>query len=171
MFGSDSLPASAVEHVAHVIQVALTPVFLLSGIASLLSVFSNRLARVADRVDMLSEKLETADPAEKERLSRRLGYLRRRSHTLDIAVLLGTAAGMATCAAALVLFVGTLRASTGADLLFAAFGLALFFTVGALAAYLIEMLLASRGLRDEVDVRQTEAAEPESDEPEPPLVA
>ena len=35
--------------------------------------------------------------------------------------------------------------------LFVAFGLALLFTVGALLAFLIEMLLASRGLRDRAD--------------------
>ena len=51
-----------VESVAHVIQVALTPVFLLSGIASLLGVLSARLARVADRVDALAEQLEGDGP-------------------------------------------------------------------------------------------------------------
>ena len=45
---------ATVESVAHVIQMALTPVFLLSGIASLLGVLSTRLARVADRVDALA---------------------------------------------------------------------------------------------------------------------
>ena len=53
MFGLDT-----VESVAHVIQVALTPVFLLSGIASLLGVLSTRLARVADRVDALADQLK-----------------------------------------------------------------------------------------------------------------
>jgi hypothetical protein len=38
--------------------VALTPVFLLSGIKSLFRVLSIRLARVADRVDALAEQLE-----------------------------------------------------------------------------------------------------------------
>ena len=56
MLGLDS-----VDSVAHVIQVALTPVFLLSGIASLLGVLSTRLARVADRVDALAEQLKRAD--------------------------------------------------------------------------------------------------------------
>jgi hypothetical protein len=42
--------------VAHVIQVALTPIFLLSGIATLLNVFSTRLARVADRVDQITSE-------------------------------------------------------------------------------------------------------------------
>ena len=66
-----------VDSVAHVIQVAL-PVFLLSGVASLLGVLSTRLARVADRVDAVAEKLETAEPVERSRLQLRLTYLRRR---------------------------------------------------------------------------------------------
>ena len=142
MFGLDS-----VDSVAHVIQVALTPVFLLSGIASILGVLSTRLARVADRVDALAEKLETAGPTERNRLLSRLVYLRRRSHILDVAVMMATLGGAATSIAALLLFVGTLRDRTGVSL-FVAFGLALVFTVGALGAFLIEMLLASHGIRD-----------------------
>src|SRR3984893_14616120 len=47
--------------VAHIIQVTPTPVFLLSGIATLLNVFSTRLARVADRVDQITKGIEVAD--------------------------------------------------------------------------------------------------------------
>jgi hypothetical protein len=50
----------------------------------------------------------------------------------------------------LFLFVGTLRDRPGVALL-VAFGLALLFTMGALVAFLIEMLLASRGLRDQAN--------------------
>jgi cytochrome c biogenesis protein CcdA len=130
--------------------VALTPVFLLSGIASLLSVLSTRLARVADRVDALAEQLEAAGPVDSRRLRLRLAYLRRRSHVLDAAVMMGTLGGVATSCAGLFLFVGTLRDRPGVAL-FVAFGLALLFTMGALVAFLIEMLLASRGLRDQVN--------------------
>ena len=146
MFG---LPET-VDGVAHVIQVALTPVFLLSGIASLLGVFSARLARVADRVDALSEKLDAAPAATRPRLRRRLAYLQRRSHALDMAVILGATGGGATCLAALLLFVGTLRDQTGASFLFASFGLALLCTAGSLTAFLVEVLIASRGIRDRV---------------------
>ena len=41
-----------------VIQLALTPVFLLTAVAALLNVFSTRLGRVADRVDLLSADLQ-----------------------------------------------------------------------------------------------------------------
>lgn len=64
--------------------------------------------------------------------------------------MMGTLGGVATSCAGLLLFVGTLRDQPGASL-FVAFGLALLFTMGALIAFLIEMLLASRGLRDQAD--------------------
>ena len=144
------LGLDTVESVAHVIQVALTPVFLLSGVASLLGVLSTRLARVADRVDALAEQLEADGPIDRRKLRRRLAYLRRRSHVLDAAVMMGTLGGVATSCAALLLFVGTLRDRPGVSL-FVAFGLALLFTMGALVAFLIEMLLASRGLRDQAN--------------------
>jgi cytochrome c biogenesis protein CcdA len=144
------LGLDTVESVAHVIRIALTPVFLLSGIASLLGVLSTRLARVADRVDALAEQLEGNEPVNRRKLQRRLTYLRRRSHVLDAAVMMGTLGGVATSCAGLLLFVGTLRDQPGASL-FVAFGLALLFTMGALVAFLIEMLLASRGLRDQAD--------------------
>ena len=111
MLGLDS-----VDSVAHVIQVALTPVFLLSGIASLLGVLSTRLARVADRVDALAEQLEAVGPVDSRRLRLRLAYLRRRSHVLDAAVINGTLAGVATSGAGLFLFVGTLRDRPGVAL-------------------------------------------------------
>ena len=69
---------------------------------------------------------------------------------LDAAVMMGTLGGVATSCAGLLLFVGTLRDQPGVSL-FVAFGLALLFTMGALVAFLIEMLLASRGLRDQAN--------------------
>src|SRR5260370_35015193 len=88
---------------AGVIQLALTPVFLLTAVGALLNVFSTRLGRVADRVDLLSADLQRG-AADTEFLSAQLGFLRRRSLILDVAAVLPTIAGAPTCAAALVLF-------------------------------------------------------------------
>ncbi|MEJ0094464.1 MAG: DUF2721 domain-containing protein [Methylocella sp.] len=137
----------SLDTVAHVIQVALTPVFLLSGVATLLGVFSTRLGRVSDRVDRLSEAAETAAPEEAARLSVQLEYLRRRSLDLDVAVLLGAVGGGATCAATLTLFVGALRNAAAASILFTLFGVAVLCTLGALTAFVTEMLMAGKGLR------------------------
>ena len=143
------LGLDTVESVAHVIQVALTPVFLLSGIASLLGVLSTRLARVADRVDALAEQLEAAGPVDRRQLRLRLAYLQRRSHVLDAAVMMGTLGGRNVfCGNASV----RRHASRSARCVLVRrlrFGAA--FHNRRTRAFLIEMLLASRGLRDQAN--------------------
>ena len=153
-------PSSSLDVVAHVIQVALAPVFLLSGIATLLNVFSTRLARVADRVEQLTKAIDAATGAEAGLLAAQLPLLHRRSVALDTAVVLGAVGGAATCASVLVLFLGALSDSTIASVSFATFGLALVCTLGAIGAYTLEMLMAGSGMRAEVRANR-QAAEPE----------
>jgi len=71
-----SLTSTEPDSIAHIIQVALAPAFLLSALATLLNVFSTRLGRVADKVDALSASLPGADEAARATLARRLAYLR-----------------------------------------------------------------------------------------------
>jgi uncharacterized protein DUF2721 len=151
MPGSDQ---SWVESVTHVIQVALTPVFLLTAVAALLNVFSTRLARVADRVDLLSASLQRANATDAAFLSAQLDYLRRRSLVLDLAVVLATVAGAASSGAALVLFLGALRDRDVTIMLFVLFGAAIVFTIAALLTFAIEMMMAGRGLRAVVREQQ-----------------
>jgi len=156
MFGVENT-GSTLDTVAHIIQVALTPVFLLTGIATLLNVFSTRLGRVADRVAVVSKAIEGADADEVRALSAQLAYLHRRSLALDVAVVLGAVAGAATCAAVLALFVGALRDARVATILFSLFGAAVVCALGAIAAFTAEMLMASIGIRTEVAERRRTA--------------
>jgi len=143
-------PDTPLDLVAHVIQVALTPIFLLSGIATLLNVFATRLARVADLVVQITKAMEEADPDESEDFARQLLRLRWRSIALDAAVLLGAVAAASTCASVFTLFVGALRNSTVASVLFTTFGLAIVCTISAIGAFTIEMMMAGSGVRAEV---------------------
>jgi hypothetical protein len=138
------------DDVAHIIQVALTPVFLLSGIAALLNVFNTRLARVSDHAEHANELLRAGpDTAEAAILSAHLRRLRRRTLALDIAIALGALGCAATCGAAFALFVGALRDSATSTALFVMFGLSLGCTVTALGAFIWDSLLAWHGLRRE----------------------
>ena len=141
-------PIAPLDLVAHVIQVALTPVFLLSGVATLLNVFATRLARVADLIakaaDSDDDDIITGD------LGLYLRHLRRRSVVLDVAVVLGAIAGALTCASVLTLFVGALKDATVASVLFTTFGLAVICTIGAIGAFTVEMLMAGSGMRTEI---------------------
>ncbi len=140
-------PISSLDLVAHVIQLALTPVFLLSGIATLMNVFSTRLARVAD---LITKAIEGGDKDEAAPLSAQLAHLRRRSLALDAAVVLAAIAGALTCASVLTLFVGALKDATVASVLFTTFGLAVICTIGAIAAFAVEMLMAGNAMRARV---------------------
>jgi hypothetical protein len=133
------------EAAAHVVQLALTPVFLLSATATLLNVFATRLARVADRVHSLSEQAK--DPIRDELLS----LLRSRSRVLDVAVVLSAMSGGFTCIAVLVLFLGEVLGTAAARVLYLSFGGAIVLTMAALGAFVVEMLLAARLLRRTVD--------------------
>lgn len=163
MFGF-SLSSTEPDSIAHIIQVALAPAFLLSALATLLNVFSTRLGRISDKVDALAAeaaKVEQAQAtdAEARSLSRRLIFLRRRSFVLDIAVALASLGSCLIGVAVLTLFVGALRDGATASVLFACFGAALICTVTAIAAFMAEILMAGRGVRDEVDRHQDAAPE------------
>ncbi len=130
---------------AHVVQLALTPVFFLSGIAALLNVFASRLGRVADQADALAKTDKS--PARDDRLR----LLRVRSRALDFAVVLAALAGAFTCSAVLVLFLGELLGAGAANLLYIFFGGGIVLTMGALLAFVIEMLVAATGVRHTVN--------------------
>ena len=50
--------------IGHVIQLAIAPVFLLTGVATKLTVLTNRLARIIDRTRVLEDRLRDGPDAE-----------------------------------------------------------------------------------------------------------
>ncbi|GAC1344287.1 MAG: DUF2721 domain-containing protein [Acetobacteraceae bacterium] len=137
------------DDAAHLIQVALTPVFLLSGIAALLNVFAGRLARVADQLTTLTASLTGAASAEQ---NEQLGLLRRRSLILDVAVVLATAAAAATCMAILTLFLFAASNTAIAGVLLFFFGAAVLGTLGSVLAFGFEMMLSNRAIRRRINL-------------------
>ncbi|HEY1799282.1 MAG TPA: DUF2721 domain-containing protein [Stellaceae bacterium] len=141
--------SSVLGDAVHIIQIALTPVFLLSGIATLLNVFSTRFARVADQIDALAKSVDGGEVPTDAILKHRLAVLRRRSRALDVAVVLAAAGAALTCAAVLALFVGEAGGPAVATMLLLFFGLAIGCTLSAIGAFTIEMLMANRRVRAE----------------------
>ena len=142
------LQGFTIETAGHLIQVALTPVFLLSGIAALLNVFASRLARVADRLEALTSTIGSLNCSAEQ--NNQLARLHNRSVALDWAVVLATAGAAATCLAILTLFLFALSNRAIAGVLVAFFGLAILCTLGSVIAFLLEMLMSSRGMRRQI---------------------
>ncbi|QHI96166.1 DUF2721 domain-containing protein [Aristophania vespae] len=152
-----------VDSAAHLIQVALTPVFMLSGIGTLINVFNTRLSRVSDHLEDISKRLASPPSEGQEpdpyftpaRLKVHQARLRRRIFVLDIAIILNGCGGAFTCGSAIALFLGSIRDSVTSTWLIFLFGAALSCTVAALTAFLIDTLLSWHGLKhDREDILQ-----------------
>ena len=141
---------TAVDPVANIIRLALTPVFLLLSIANLLNVFSTRLGLVGDRAEQVTKALDTADDEHAATLRRQLVHLYRRSLALDTAVILSSIAKAAVCVTVLLLFIGALGQDAVALVLLLSFGCAIVCSLGAIVAYAAEMLMAGTGVRADI---------------------
>ena len=141
------LTPSTIEATVHLIQVALTPVFLLSGIAALLNLFAGRLARVADRLDKLSTDLRSADEVAAIEIAKEVAGLHQRLVAMEWAVVLGSVGAAAICLNILTLFVLSISAVEMAGLLLLFSATAILCTLGSVAAFLAEMLMSSSILR------------------------
>jgi hypothetical protein len=92
-----------VQDIARVIQMALAPAFLLTGVASLLNVFATRLARIVDRTRVLEVRLEPGGDSREE-----LEVLRLRGELVRWAITMGTGAALFVTLVIGVAFVGFL---------------------------------------------------------------
>lgn len=122
---------------ARAIQLALAPVFLLTGIAGLLNVMTGRLARIVDRVRQLSG--DAVDPA------RRVLELRR--HFSGIAITACTVAALLICIVIATLFVEVMLDAPLKWLVGGLFTAAMLALVVGLAYFLREVHLAMRATR------------------------
>ena len=142
-----SQSAAAVTTIAHQIQLALAPVFLLAGIAGFINVLVNRLARSIDRARQLEkEPPDTNAPAHRLYLEEH-GILDRRMHAVYWAVTCCTAAALLICVVVALLFVADLTRMGFARPLALLFILAMLFLITGLILFLYEVRLATKARR------------------------
>ncbi|TMA12818.1 MAG: DUF2721 domain-containing protein [Deltaproteobacteria bacterium] len=133
--------------VAHVIQLAVAPVFLLSGIGAILAVMTNRLGRIIDRARVLEARIDGASADLIALLRADLATLSRRAKLIGRAITLCTITALLVCTVIAVLFMSAfLRfdASIPVALLFIA-AMAAFFL--GLLWFLREIYVATVSLR------------------------
>ena len=135
---------------ARIVQTALTPVFLLSGIGTLISLFNTRLARVSDQIAQVGALIDAETEADQRGLlERHQTRLRWRLFTLDASVALGALGGAATCGSVFVLFLGDVKGFAIDAWLITISGGALGCTIASLVAFLIDSLLVWWGFKTE----------------------
>lgn len=156
-----ALADTEVSLVAHTIQLAVAPVFLLAGIGAFLNVCAGRLARVIDRARVLEKLVPQAIGGEHDRLIDELRILDRRIWVVNWAIFLSVLAALLTCAVVVLLFASYL-AEVNLGTLVALLFMGSMLSIGAgFAIFLVETRLGSRviHIRNEILYHQAEGEE------------
>src|SRR6266542_6158124 len=101
------VPESSISDVAHVIQLSIAPVFLLTALATTLGVLNARLARIVDRARVLHDRIPARPVPEQGPLRRELGFLARRRRLVNLAITFGVSAALLVCLLIAAAFIGS----------------------------------------------------------------
>ena len=146
MAGIGELPP--IEGVGDVIRLSVAPVFLLSGVGIMLTLFANRLVRAIDRGRDIERQVAAETNAERaQQLHQSLANLARRGRLLNIAISLATICALLVSIVIVVLFLGEsfhFRVNLVVDTLFIA---AMLSFIGAILCFLREVFIATATFR------------------------
>jgi hypothetical protein len=150
MNGIRSLITYTVQSVdiAHLIQVALTPIFLISAIGVTLNVLTSRLARIVDRARIMEDTLRRPEHTYDGRdLHAALGVLARRARYINAAITLITLSALFISLVVVMLFVNAFLRWDLSAFIACLFISSMLSLCAALLAFLIEVRIATTTLQ------------------------
>ena len=133
-----------ISDIGHVIQLAIAPVFLLTGVATKLTVLTNRLARIIDRTRVLDDQLKESANAE---YSAERETLYTRAHLINTAITSSTACGLMVCLVIALLFLGDTTNLPLDRYIAGLFVIAMLGLISSFVFFLREIFIASRFMR------------------------
>lgn len=130
--------------IAHVIQLAVAPVFMLTSVGAFLTVLTNRLSRVVDRARKL-EEVNEIKPSDRNK--RELGILSKRARLINGSISLFTLGALITCVMIALLFIGDFMMVDASLVVASLFILAMFSLILGLLLLQREIYLAIRTIK------------------------
>lgn len=134
-----------------IIQLAITPVILISGMGALMITLTNRMARIVDRARVVAEAMPTAEPADRRHLEDQLDIMWGRALMIRRAV---TAAGLSmllSCCMIVVIFgVAKFRLPLGA-LVLGLFVASILLLTASLVDFLRDIFVSLHALKLQVE--------------------
>jgi len=124
--------------IATVIQLAVAPAFLLTGIGAILAVMSTRLSRIVDRYRILNEGSKKLNMEHKKEIE----FLIRRSKWTHWAIALTTVSALLICVLIAMIFIATEVLFNFDQLITFLFILAMAFLIFGLLSFLKEVDLS-----------------------------
>ena len=136
------------ENVAHLIQLALGPVFLISGVGITLSMLTTRLSRIVDRARTLEDKREETVAHEKRKgIDRDLRVILKRARYINSAIALCTVSALFTALVVTLLFASAFTPMSVGAIIAIMFVSSMVCLSTAFFMFLIEVRIATKALR------------------------
>lgn len=133
-----------------ILQLAVGPVILISGVGLLQLSLTNRLGRLIDRARLLSRERTGAVVGNRGHIDAQLAIIDRRAGILQRSITLGALTVLLVSVLILVLFVSALLQLESGLLVIALFGAALCTLIGSTLFFLQEMKLSLEAVRLEI---------------------
>jgi hypothetical protein len=135
----DEMSASSVAELIPILQIAIGPVILISGIGLLLLSMTNRIGRTIDRARILSQQLREHPNQERERSLTQIKILARRANLLRQAIILASVSVLLAAMLIIALFLVVLFKLNVVWLLVAIFMACMLALIGALVAFISDV--------------------------------
>ena len=145
------MPLTSLEKIIPMLQVAIGPVILISGIGLLLLTMTNRLGRAIDRARLLKAELPKRSDAEREQVLAQVAIIYRRARVIRLSITLAALSALLASALIITLFVTALlqwEAGLVASLIFIACMTSLF---ASLLAFIRDINLSLHALKLELE--------------------
>lgn len=140
-------PVADVTSIAHAIQLAVAPVFLLTAISGMLGVLTNRMSRIVDRARDLESEWPEAAPVRMTVLRESLKNLSKRARLIGYAITLCIACALSVSSVVIALFIDTLTGVNLSRPIAGGFMLGVMLLFAGLLCFLREIYLSTRYLR------------------------
>lgn len=129
----------SVSQMLPILQTAIGPMILISGLGLVLLTMTNRLGRTIDRVRILTALLPNATENRRARVSAQLRILWRRARLIRMAILLCAMSALASAILIIVIFFTALWQLEAALLVGALFILSMLCLIGALVFVILDI--------------------------------
>ena len=140
-----------VDELVPILQTAIGPVILISGVGALLLSMNHRLGRTIDRSRLLVEHRRTASDSRLLRIELQLGIFWRRARILQKAITFAVLTALLAATMVIVLFVGALFRLPISVVVIFLFSTCLTSLVASLMYYLKDVNLSLRAIAHELE--------------------
>jgi hypothetical protein len=144
------MPSTPLTELIPVLQVAIAPVILISGVGLLLLSLTNRFGRAVDRTRQIHQQMRAAADADRARLANQVEVIYRRARLIQFSIVMGALSALSAAMLILTLFFTALMNLQLGALISVFFVCCLLSLVVSLITFIMDIRLSLHALKMEL---------------------